>query len=436
MHPKLIIVGTVPYNTQSTSRAFDAYFHNWERERITQIFSNTKRPCKGHCDTLCQITDHRMLQRWLGKRIDTCVFFQYDELEEEWSDSSLELESESAEAAYKIGRKHTPLIHLLRGVLWRKRFWCSQKLNQWMDDFQPECVFLAFSDDYFIPQIALYVAKRYNIPIVSCIGDDYYFNWKRTLDPFYYLYKFTYRKLIDRIFAWPGSAIYISDKIRDKYNAEFGLNGQTVYLASTIQRKPFREINTKHPVITYFGNIRMGRNNSLNDIGFALGQINPDYTLEIYSNEQDEIYYIVFKDNPNVRYMGSVPYAQVQKRMAESDITVIVEGFAEKDINLSRYSLSTKAADALASGASILSYGPAESGIIDYMQSTDASMVCLDKANLAECIERLISDQNLQKQYYDQAVIITEKHHNRNISCEVSENVITKTIAQKNSLIH
>lgn len=66
--------------------------------------------------------------------------------------------------------------------------------------------------------------------------------------------------------------------------------------------------------------------------------------------------------------------------MAESDITVIVEGFEEKDINLSRYSLSTKAADALASGASILTYGSLESGIIEYMQSTDAAMVCTDKA--------------------------------------------------------
>ena len=153
------------------------------------------------------------------------------------------------------------------------------------------------------------------------------------------------------------------------------MDGETVYLTSTVQRKPFSVINKKNPVITYFGNIRLGRNNSLNDIGFALGGISPNYKLEVYSNEIDERIYSVFKENPNVKYMGSVPYKQVQKRMAESDITVIVEGFEEKDINLSRYSLSTKAADALASGASILTYGSLESGIIEYMQSTDAAMV-------------------------------------------------------------
>ena len=428
MHPRLLIVGTVPYNTKSTSRAFDAYFHYWEKENIAQIFSNTKKPCKGHCGTLFQITDHRMLKRWLGKRIETGVIYNYDDLDDEWINTDLELNNEAAEAAYRFGRKHTPFTHLLRGLLWRKKFWCSKKLNDWLDRFSPECVFLAFSDDYFIPEIAMYVAKRYNIPIVSCIGDDYYFNSKKTINPLYHIYKQTYRKLIDSVLAWPGSAMYISDKIRDKYNAEFNLDGETVYLASTIQRKPFSVINSDNPIITYFGNIRMGRNNSLNDIGHALGRINQDYTLEVYSNEQDEKYYGVFKENPNVKFMGSVPYNEVQKKMAESDITIIVEGFAEHDINLSRYSLSTKAADALASGASILTYGSLESGIIDYMKSTEASMVCTNKKELVKNIIKLMNDQELQKKYYDQAIVMTEKHHNRRASCTVSEGVIEKAI--------
>lgn len=423
-----MIVGTVPYNTKSTSRAFDAYFHYWEKENLAQIFSNTKKPCKGHCKTLFQITDYRVLQCWLRKKIDTGVIFHYDDLDTEWKDSDLELGDSKVEAAYKLGRKHTPLTHLLRGVLWKKHFWCTEKLNKWLDAFKPKCVFLAFSDDYFIPQIAMYVAKRYNVPIVSCIGDDYYFNVEKTLSPVYHLYKSTYKKLIDKILTWPGSAIYISDKIRDKYNSEFELGGETVYLTSTVRRKQFSAINCECPVITYFGNIRMGRNNSLNDIGYALGKINPQYMLEVYSNEKDEQIYQVFKDNPNVKYMGSVPYTQVQKRMSQSDITVIVEGFEEKDINLSRYSLSTKAADALASGSSILTYGSMESGIIEYMQTTGASMVCTERNRLIECIKILMADQKLQKQYYEQAIVMTKKNHNLEACCTISEQVILGAI--------
>ena len=109
MHPRVMIVGTVPYNTKSTSRAFDAYFHYWEKENLAQIFSNTKKPCKGHCKTLFQITDYRVLQCWLRKKIDTGVIFHYDDLDTEWKDSDLELGDSKVEAAYKLGRKHTPL---------------------------------------------------------------------------------------------------------------------------------------------------------------------------------------------------------------------------------------------------------------------------------------------------------------------------------------
>lgn len=428
MHPRLLIVGTVPYNVKSTSRAFDAYFHYWEKENIAQIFSNTKKPCKGHCATLFQITDYRILQKWLGKKVDTGIIYNYNDLNNEWLDNDLEVNNSKAETAYRIGAKHNSLTHLLRGILWRKRFWCTDKLNNWMDEFQPECIFLAFSDDYFIPTIALYAAKRYNIPIVSCIGDDYYFNVEKSLNPIYHLYKSSYKKLIDKVLSWPGSAIYISDKIRDKYNSEFNLDGETVYLTSTVQRKPFDIINIKNPIITYFGNIGMGRNNSLNEIGYALGEINPNYILEVYSNENNEEVYSIFDKNQNIKFMGSVPYNKVQKRMNESDITIIVEGFEEKDINLSRYSLSTKAADSLASGSSIFVYGSFESGIIEYMDSTNAAMVCTNKNELVSSLKELISNVELQKKYYDQAILITTKNHNLHSSCTTSERVISNAI--------
>lgn len=428
MKPRVLIVGTVPYNRKSTSRAFDAYFHFWEKENLAQVFSHTKKPCHGHCGTFYQITDHRMLKRWCLKKIDTGVIYNDAELEDEWQDSSLELDGAGAEKMYKAGRKHTSTTHLLRGLLWRKRLWCTKKFNDWLDEFKPECVFLSFSYDYFIPQIALYVAERYNIPIVSSIGDDYYFNKHFSLNPAYQFYKETYKSLIRKVLKHKGSAIYISDKIRDKYNSHFGLDGETVYLNSEIKRKPFSEINAEKPVITYFGNIRMGRNNSLNEIGYALGKIDPDYRLEVYSNEADSEYYDVFKDNPSIKYMGSVPYVQVQKRMAESDITVIVEGFEDKDVELSRYSLSTKAADALASGAAILTYGSGECGIVEYMKSTCASSVCDDKDKLVECIRNLIENKELQKEYYDRAIEVSHTNHDLESSCAVFEGVVQRAI--------
>jgi len=430
MHPRVLIVGTVPYNTASSSRAFDAYFHNWEKQNLAQIFSDPQTPVKGHCGRLFQITDYRLLQCWKGKKIDTGVEFLYKDLPDSNSSSTLEDESRYAEKAYRFGSKHSPLTHLLRGLLWRKHLWCTEKLNHWLDEFAPECVFLSFSDDYFISQIAYYVARKYSIPIVSSIGDDYIFNYHFSLNPLYVFYKLTYRRHIKKVLAHKGSAIYISDKIRNKYNKEFGLDGETVYLSSTVRRKPFIPIDINNPRITYFGNIRLGRNYSLNDIGHALGILNPLYRLEVYSGEKDPAFYSILVDNPNISYGGTIPYLEVQEKMAKSDVTIIVEGFRKEDVDWSRYSLSTKAADALASGATILTYGSQETGIVEYMKSTNASFVCTEKGKLVDTISEMLSNSDKQKDYYEQQIVITQEHHNNIRSCEVFEKVVKKAMSK------
>ena len=429
MHERLLIVGTVPYNEMSTSRAFDAYFHFWEHENMAQVFSHTKTPCKGHCGTLFQITDQRIVKRWMGKKIETGKEFMREDLPDAWENNTAEVDGQAMKKAYKFGTGHTPLTHLLRGILWRKRFWNTKKLNEWLDAFKPEAVFLAWSDDYFILNIALYIAKKYNIPMIPCIGDDYYFNTRFSLNPFYWIYKSSYRRLVRKTLSYANSAFYISDKIRDKYNTEFNLHGETVYLTSTVERRPFAPLNKENPVITYFGNIRMGRNHSLSDIADALREVNPAYKLEVYSGEKDETYTKVLSENPSIDFKGGVPYAEVRKRMAESDITVIVEGFEKADVDKSRYSLSTKAADALRSGCTILTYGSRECGIVEYMESTEASFVCTEKAELRATIERMFSADETRETYYEKQIQVTEAHHNLRSSTGTIERIVTEEIA-------
>lgn len=56
------------------------------------------------------------------------------------------------------------------------------------------------------------------------------------------------------------------------------------------------------------------------------------------------------------------------------------------------------------------------------------TMVCTDKAKLADSIAQLISNQELQKKYYEQAIVMTREHHNLQASCKTSENVVAKAI--------
>lgn len=428
-YPRVLIVGTSPYNNHSTARALDAYFHFWDHKQLRQIFSDLNQPEKGHCDELYQITDIRILKSFVGKLKDPGIIYKRDTLQDGSTHKiSQTIHSRIVKKMYMLGAGHTALTHLIRHLFWRERFWKTSQFLEWIDSFKPECVFVCSSDDFFILNIALFVSERFNIPIVSAISDDYYFNYRHNFNPFYIWYKKSYMKLCKRFYKTSHYSIYISDKIKNKYNDFFSLKGETVYLVSSVARRSFKSIDFNAPKICYFGNIRMGRNKSLLDIANALRSINVNYRLEVYSNEKDDRYYANLKSHPNVIYGGSIPYEIVVKKMSASDITIIVEGFEKKDIDCSRYSLSTKAADSLASGVSIFTYGSEECGIISYMKETNASVVCTKKIDLKQKLLELMYDETLQKSLYDKQIDVYNSNHNINRSCYVSLKIINEAI--------
>lgn len=418
-------MGTVPYDPAATSRAFESFFHGMNPDNLAQIFSNPHTPPKGHCGRLFQITDRQLLRRWFCPGAAVGRAYVREELEGKKADLPA-----VTRKLYALGSHKTPLVYLLRGLLWRKKFWCTPELDRWLEAFQPECVFLSFSDDYFIPRIALYAAEKFQIPILSSIGDDYYFNYQASLSPLYHLYKLTYRHLIRRVFAHGGSAIYIDDKIRDKYNTAFGLRGRTVYLSSEQQRRPFRPIPNA-PKICYFGNLRLGRNHTLAAIAGALAKIDPEYRVDIYSNEQEEGVLRVLKRCPGIRFHGAVSYAEVRRLTETSDVLLLAEGFRKKDVDAVRYSLSTKTADALASGAAVFACGHRDCGAMEYCEKTGCVTVCTDLARLEDSLRGLLFGEEQQKRQYDAAGELLTRRHRPEHSTKAFRDTLKETVYGK-----
>ena len=368
-----------------------------------------------------------LLKKWLHRPVDVGTIYHYEDLDEQGTSQVID-EGDLTSQGYKLGRSHTPMVELLRGLLWRDKYWCSEKMIKWLDDYKPELIFYNFTNNLFLQKIVLFIADRYDIPIITAIGDDYYFNDKHSFSPAYHLFRWRYKKFTEEVFKHKGSAVYVCDKIRDKYNEWFGLNGDTVYFNTTINRRPFREINIEAPEIVYFGNIRIGRNIALLNIANALGKINSNYKLQVYANEQDEAYYSELTKHPNVVYSGAIPYSEVMKKTSECDIYVVAEGFREEDINFTRYSLSTKAADGLGSGATLLAYGPEESGLIDYLIKTGAAFVCTEETGLEATIRQLLTDKEKQRLYYDRASEISKKNHTLEGSTAVFEMIVSRAM--------
>lgn len=396
METRILIVGTVPYNEQSNSRAFNTYFCNYEHNQLAQIFSNNRIPCKGHCKTLYQITDAAILKKRFSKKQKVGVIYNYDELLDAWDGSNVVKQNKILDKLYAIGKRKTSIKYLMRKALWNKKYWNTPQLNKWLEDFNPTIVFLSFSDDFFIPEIALYVSEKFNIPILSSIGDDYYFNDKFSINPFYHIYRHKYKKLIDKIMK-RGSAIYIGDKIKNRYNDYFSIDGETIFLTSDIESKSFTPINTINPLISYCGNIRMGRNKSIVKIARALKIINSNYIIDVYSNEKDKKFIKPLLKEKNIRFLGQTSYKNVKEITKKSDFVLVVEGDREKDVYWSRYSLSTKVADSLASGSFIISYGSLECGAIEYLVNNNVCIYGKSVEELTKNLKKVLNNIDSQQ---------------------------------------
>ena len=431
MKYKVLIIGTVPYRKDSPARALDSFFHFWPKENLIQFFSDRNAPLKGHCSSLFQITDSELLKRRFKKKSVGTVFF-YDNLDIEKNQiKQNDKKNNFLSFLYKIGKKRTPLTHLIRKKVWKKKYWLTEDLINWVDDFKPNCIFLCISDDFFIQDVGLFFANKYNIPIVCQIDDDYIFDRKFSINPFYHIYKSLYEKQIQEIMNLNTTAVYICNKIRDAYNNKYNISGETIYLSSEIKRRPFKPVDVVNPLIVYFGSIRLDRYKSLIDIADALREINSNYFLVIYSGETDSKFVGPLQSHPNIIYKGAIPYSEVKEIIFNSDVLIVTEGFSKFAIRSTRFSLSTKISDAITSGTNVFAYGPKESGAIDYLVETNAAMVCSAKSELRKQIKLLVHDINLQKKFYSNSERVLSSHTVENSSRQY-EKLITNIIENKN----
>ena len=106
----------------------------------------------------------------------------------------------------------------------------------------------------------------------------------------------------------------------------------------------------------------------------------------------------------------------------------MAESFSDEDINFTRYSLSTKAADGLMSGMVVLGYGSSESGVISYLESTGAAVVCSQPDKLKSTIRNILKDQDLQRRLYEQSEQVAYENHTLESSTKKFEGVVERTL--------
>lgn len=417
----LIISNNCLSRTDSNGRTMRNFLERWPKEKLAQFYIQNSEPDFSVCRNFFRVTDGQALRAFLGKGI---------------SGGPVQEEKPEPLSGNPVGggRKHTrtALTMLLREIVWNSRRWYGSEFQSWLDDFAPQVVLLQAGDCGFMFRLAEDIARRYHAKLVIYNSEAYYF---KPFDYFrakglahwaYPLFRNAFCRQFRRTISRAACSIYLCERLREDYDREFGLPSEVIYTA-TAQKTAAREQKERNGfIVSYLGNLGVGRHEPLVEIASALQEISPDLYLDVYGKIPNDTVQQAFDACPGIRYKGFVSYEQVVEVMHSSDLLVHCEnfsGFYREDL---KYAFSTKIADSLASGTCFLLYAPTEMACTHYLVTNEAAWVASEQKELQEILRLLVQEPQERERYLAQAAAVVAKNHSLEENAKKFQEILRK----------
>lgn len=424
-YPKLLVIANNSLSeNNSNGRTLAGFLKGWDKESIAQIYISGEIPFSKVCDNFYQITDRAVLKGLFKKNtVGKKVF-------------NAKLTNNNSNAR-KLSKGKSILKLLMRDILWGTNVWWNKRLKSWLHDFSPDIILFFAGESVFTYKMAMKVAKFCNIPIVVYNCEGYYFKDKNYLknggvisDLIYPLFHSNFKRVFKNLMKKSLHTVYINDKLRNDYDNEFNLPSTTVYTASDVELRSKQGVNSV-PVVSYLGNLGIGRHIALVDIAEALEKLNKNYSLNIYGKIPNAKVKEAFENCSAINYCGSVPYGEVIEIMKKSDLLVHGESFDDFTIWDLKYAFTTKIADSLSCGTCFFVYAPEELACTEYLLKNECACVVTDKSKLKESLNEILTNKDLQNKYIQKGLEIAKQNHDSIKNCEKFQKILIDAVKQK-----
>lgn len=403
----LVISHNVFCKTTNMGKTLMSYFGEFEAENLAQLYVHSEIPTTDICKLYYRMTDKEIIKSIVTRRSGR-VFTEDDIVLDA---SSARTDTGITAKMYQGARKRSPLIYFARDLWWCLGAWKTKKLMHWVDDFSPDAVFLASGDYSFIYKIALFIAKKRNIPlVVSCMDDYYIYNKNEHLFGGKIVHK-RFMKQVRKTMEYASCILPICDKMGKDYGKMFNKPCYTLHTRTAISEPLCFE---KRNAISYIGNLGYDRYKQIIKLGKALKELDIDGApryIDVYSGEKDNGIISTLTEENGIRFHGSIPADEVLKVMGESMAVIHTESFDESIKKRVAYSVSTKIADSLASGTPIIAYGPSDIASMDYLKENNAAYCITEEDDLAAMLSSFITDRNIRDNIVSNALNLAKKNH-------------------------
>ena len=417
---KVLVISHNAFSTiNNMGKTLSGLLGGFEKSNLAQLYFHVAEPDIQMCKTSFKITDKDVLKSlytfkaW-GKRIEEIREIKHDQ-------------DELTERVYKFGQNRTAGKHLARDIMWKIGRWKSKQLFEWIEDFKPDVIFFASGYAMFSYNIALFIAKKYEIPLITYFCDDYYdYNYSRNNSIVANIRMKLFRKKVKDIIVESSQLVFISESMMKKYKEIFNKEGVVVMTPYTSCETEKKEIGNPLKLV-YAGSVMSNRWKTLKKIGEALEQLNKDeqrIILDIYSQGVDLEIISQLSIGRSMVFKGAVSAEQIKMIYKDADILLHIESFLEKDIVRVKHSISTKIADCLASNRAFLAVGPPGIASIEYLEKNNAAYIITDENHILEKLKYYFITNKIDSNIIDNAYKLSNINHNKQINIDKIKTII------------
>ena len=402
-YPNILFVSSNAFSTRNANgRVMEQLVHDVPDANLSMIYFSGPDPDIKKDASYLKITDKEKMKGFFKKRNLGC-FLDANHLET----------ITKSHNRNKHSGTHSALSLLVREFIWKHGKWDRANIAKLVIDNKPDVVVLNASRNIFIIDLAIYLKKEYDLPIVVYTTEDECFHHPSFFNLFSFIFYSKVRKAYKRLYEFADETIVFHEGLKRLYDEKFKINSHVIMMSTDIDKaSSIQDLN----LFTYAGNIDRGRDRTLIEIANCLSQISNDYKLRVISPNL-KLANKSFKNIQNIIISEPLPYEDFKKAIHSSPVAFNIESFLKKDKKLIGATFSCKTADLLGGNSPLLVVGPKYTYVVEYfLAHPECALVATDYSEIKPALLSLL--QNREK-----VSLLVQNAHNLIGNCfDISKN--------------
>lgn len=372
-------------DTNSVGNTLSNWFFGWENARFSTMYSREEMPNNNCCDSYFRVSPTNIIKNLLTPKK---IGIQFGK-KQIYAVSKSQKESELINSTR--GKRIRNVFIFLSELLYSSKIWMNKKLKQFIQTQNPDLCFAFAISDPFRFFLCKYVKENLSIPLVLLIADDVYGVYTRDRGVVSRRNKKRFEvmiKMADKVYG-------ASEMMCEKYSRLFDIEVKPLYKGCVLSTP--KTFNNTPIRLAYAGNLFYGRSQTLGAIAKELDHINKKNKqitaqLEIYTGTPiTEEFASMLNVEGSSKIMGQKPYTEIVEILKTADIVLHVESFDKEQIEVVKYSFSTKIIDCLQSGSVLMVVGPKGIASVEYPRTIPGAIVIDDVSDLQVVLSSVLS---------------------------------------------